>query len=484
MAIEKITKFSDAIQPANIINEVVDVVNNADLEEFVGASESQAGKKGIVPAPEAGSEDRYLNADGTWKEVKQNLTVYTSLEQIGITPGEETFTSIHNALKVNEQIIYWFDHNVHSNYNVDFYPTNYGLFSTIKLSNGISQYQYIEYQYVDQSKNIGTVWETYYNTTYPDGICEWNRHLNSQTTNAQILSGPLNINKSSNYANIVFYTVDGNIRSIETDENMIRLEARTTTETTDRRMLSLYSASNNSLVDALRILDQVNNSINYYRIYGTHNLATQAEAEAGTDNNKPMSPLRVKQAITKNLSGYLTTSSASSTYLPKTGGTITGNLTVNGTITGTKVVGAVYNDYAEFFPRGEETEAGDIIMLDPNSEEEKYIKASTSIVTEYPLVVGVHSEEYSHLIGGELPENGEDFYDYNIDKYIPVGLAGRCKVKIKGKAIKGAPVTISDIPGVGICSNNITNNNIVGYLVESDNIKDNDTIRLLKVKLK
>lgn len=101
---------------------------------------------------------------------------------------------------------------------------------------------------------------------------------------------------------------------------MIRLEARTTTETTDRRMLSLYSASNNSLVDALRILDQVNNSTNYYRIYGTHNLATQAEAEAGTDNNKPMSPLRVKQAITKNLSGYLTTSSASSTYLPKTGG--------------------------------------------------------------------------------------------------------------------------------------------------------------------
>lgn len=166
------------------------------------------------------------------------------------------------------------------------------------------------------------------------------------------------------------------------------------------------------------------------------------------------------------------------------GGTITGNLTVNGTITGTTVVGAVYNDYAEFFPRGEETEAGDIIMLDPNSEEEKYIKASTSIITEYPLVVGVHSEEYSHLIGGELPENGEDFYDYNIDKYIPVGLAGRCKVKIKGKAIKGALVTISDTPGVGVCSNNININSIVGYLVESDNIEDENTIRLLKVKLK
>lgn len=36
---------------------------------------------------------------------------------------------------------------------------------------------------------------------------------------------------------------------------------------------------------------------NSYRVYGQHNLATQAEAEAGTENNKPMTPLRVKQAI-------------------------------------------------------------------------------------------------------------------------------------------------------------------------------------------
>lgn len=313
MAIEKIIKFSDAIQPTDIINEVVDVVNNADLEEFVGASESQAGKKGIVPAPEAGSEDRYLNADGTWKEVKQNLTVYTSLEQIGITPGEETFETIHNALKINEQIIYWFDHNVYSNYNIDFYPTNYGLFTATKLSNGISQYQYIEYQYVDQTKNIGSVWSTYYNTTYPDGICQWNRHLNSQTTQTQSISGSLSQFKSSNYSNIIFYTVNGNERSIEVDENMIRLEARTTNEVANRRMLSLYSAAELNegvavdIADALKLMDQIDNTVNYYNIYGQHNIASQSEAETGIINSKPMTPLRVKQAIAANNAKTATT---------------------------------------------------------------------------------------------------------------------------------------------------------------------------------
>lgn len=350
MAIERITKFSDAIQPADIINEVVDVVNNADLEEFVGASESQAGKKGIVPAPEAGSEDRYLNADGTWKEVKQNLTIYTSLEQIGITPGEETFESIHDALPINSELVYYITPN---NFNNPIYPTDsYGYIYCIKTSDESST----SFIFFVQDANEINTYTRYFNKNYPS----------------------------------------------------------------DERIWSLL----------------------------------------------------VKQSDLSN-------------YLSLTGGTITGNLTVNGTITGTTVIGAVYNDYAEFFPRGEETEVGDIIMLDPNSTEEQYIKASTSISTEFPLIVGIHSEEYSHIIGGDLPENeNQDYYEYNIKKYIPVGLMGRCHVKIKGKAIKGAPVTISDTPGVGICSNNININSIVGYLVESDNIEDENTIRLLKVKLK
>nr|DAD81399.1 MAG TPA: Baseplate structural protein [Podoviridae sp. ctqve24] len=162
MAIEKIIKFSDAIQPADIINEVVDIVNNADLEEFVGASESQAGKKGIVPAPEAGSEDRYLNADGTWKEVKQNLTIYTSLEQIGITPGEETFASIHNALPINSALEYYADPN--NNYNNEFYPvaTSYfGVLHAVKLNSTKTSFSFYDHDAIS-----GNEFSTLYLSAY------------------------------------------------------------------------------------------------------------------------------------------------------------------------------------------------------------------------------------------------------------------------------------------------------------------------------
>ena len=47
-----------------------------------------------------------------------------------------------------------------------------------------------------------------------------------------------------------------------------------------------------------------------------------------------------------------------------------------GVLTCTKVVNSVYNDYAELFPKGEETEPGDLIVLDLNSKEEKYVKSN------------------------------------------------------------------------------------------------------------
>lgn len=121
--------------------------------------------------------------------------------------------------------------------------------------------------------------------------------------------------------------------------------------------------------------------------------------------------------------------------------------TINGDLTATRVFNAVWNDYAEFFERGEETEVGDIIALDENSDEERYIKATS----ESKVIVGVHSDTFAHLIGGENPPDGEDFYEHNIKKFIPVGLAGRVKVKVVGTVKKGDYITLSDdISGVGI----------------------------------
>lgn len=53
-----------------------------------------------------------------------------------------------------------------------------------------------------------------------------------------------------------------------------------------------------------------------------------------------------------------------------------GNITADGCITGSKTYHAVYNDYAELMPKGEDTSPGDILALDISSLEERYIKAS------------------------------------------------------------------------------------------------------------
>ena len=138
----------------------------------------------------------------------------------------------------------------------------------------------------------------------------------------------------------------------------------------------------------------------------------------------------------------------------------------------------MWNDYAEFFPRGEETDIGDFIALSLVEDEEKYVKASKFTSKS----VGVHSNSYGHLIGGEQPKNGEDFVEYNVKNYIPVGLCGRCLAKVIGKVKKGDFIVISDIPGVGKVYNKDVDDtiDIIGMSCEDSDVQD---IKLVKVKI-
>ena len=113
--------------------------------------------------------------------------------------------------------------------------------------------------------------------------------------------------------------------------------------------------------------------------------------------------------------------------------------------TADKVMNAVYNDYAEYFERGEVTEPGDIISLDEDSSKEIYIKSSKNS----KVVVGVHSDSYGHIVGGEVPPDDCDFEDYNINRFIPVALSGRVYVKVVGNVSKGDLIIPSDLKGVG-----------------------------------
>ena len=171
-------------------------------------------------------------------------------------------------------------------------------------------------------------------------------------------------------------------------------------------------------------------------------------------------------------------------YLSTSGGTMTGNIVgqPSNTISGFgKIYNAVWNDYAEFFERGEETEVGDIIALDENSDEERYVKATS----ESKVIVGVHSDTFAHLIGGENAPDGEDFYEHNIKKFIPVGLAGRVKVKVIGPVKKGELITISPFnAGVGVSINNHCDKygycvgRTIGQALEN---KDTDDIGFVKI---
>ena len=123
-----------------------------------------------------------------------------------------------------------------------------------------------------------------------------------------------------------------------------------------------------------------------------------------------------------------------------------GNVSITGTLTAGKVYNAYYNDYAEYFERGGETETGDIIALDEtDTAVERYIKATK----DSKCVVGVQSGEYAQIIGGKPNADGETTQEYLLKKYIPVAVAGRVHVKFRGLATVGMLVVPSEYPGVG-----------------------------------
>lgn len=149
-------------------------------------------------------------------------------------------------------------------------------------------------------------------------------------------------------------------------------------------------------------------------------------------------------------------------------------------ITGQRIYGSYWSDYAEFFPKGEETNPGDLIMLNPYSNTEEYVAHTGE--QDIP-VIGVHSDEFGHIIGGEDPIDKQDFLDYNLDRNIPVALAGRVHVSFVGKAKRNNYVVPSDVKGCAKLYDATKDNplQIIGILVEDDDRTDK---RRLRIKLK
>lgn len=166
----------------------------------------------------------------------------------------------------------------------------------------------------------------------------------------------------------------------------------------------------------------------------------------------------LQKSATANTNGYFDTSTTAPTG--------TQRLNYSGYFYATRVYNAVYNDYAEYFEKNEEVEAGDIVILNPNGN--GYIKSRYAYDN---LVVGVCSDSYGHILGGDGSKDVDD-------KYIPIGLAGRVDVKVVGKINKGDLLISSNIPGVAMKAEEYKVGTVIGKALE---IHNEDNIKKIKM---
>jgi len=122
---------------------------------------------------------------------------------------------------------------------------------------------------------------------------------------------------------------------------------------------------------------------------------------------------------------------------------VVGSGSFTGDLTAARVFNAQYNDIADFVKKDQKQtfEPGDIISVKRGSDE--YVLADR---LNSKLVVGVYSNTYGHVMGGENLPNMQD----NLEKYIPVAIAGNVNVKVVGEIQVGDLITVSEVDGVGI----------------------------------
>lgn len=132
-----------------------------------------------------------------------------------------------------------------------------------------------------------------------------------------------------------------------------------------------------------------------------------------------------------------------------------------GELTATKIYNAVQNDYAEWFERENESEViepGDVCVWTGNG-------VSKSSKFNDKAMVGVCSDSYGHILGGEALENMED----NNRKFVPIGLKGRVSVNVIGEVEIGDLLVTSNIPGCAEVNNDAPQNCIIGKALQGSN---------------
>lgn len=77
---------------------------------MIGATEEEAGKSGLVPAPQAGDQNKFLRGDGTWVEItggSVDTSLFAKQTDLNITNDNVSAnaTAINNLNSSNETIV-------------------------------------------------------------------------------------------------------------------------------------------------------------------------------------------------------------------------------------------------------------------------------------------------------------------------------------------------------------------------------------------
>lgn len=108
------------------VKDKIDAINNP----MTGATSSQNGVSGLVPAPSAGNQDKFLKGDGTWSEVKS----ITEINLTGAVTGSVTFDG--TVVNINVDKV-----------RTTLYSNTSGTTENITLAEDISSYKEIEILY-------------------------------------------------------------------------------------------------------------------------------------------------------------------------------------------------------------------------------------------------------------------------------------------------------------------------------------------------
>lgn len=149
-----------------------------------------------------------------------------------------------------------------------------------------------------------------------------------------------------------------------------------------------------------------------------------------------------------------------------------------------RIYSAAYNDYAETYEKSdasEEAGAGMVVMLDVKTGKYKICDEAES-----SLVVGVISDNYGMLIGGQVMDTVEAQSEcLNQLQNYTVGVCGKVPVRIEGQVVPGNLLISSATKGhaCAVLNNNVKPGTIIGKALSEPYEKDGDKFVMMQIML-